>query len=102
MAKTAKKSATKTAKKSKTTKTVATKSAAPVAKKATAKTPNPMMEKLFSLMLRKEGAGIADFQTVDGFNLPSMAVVKAAQRQGYEAFPSKKPGERTRYYAKRT
>jgi hypothetical protein len=58
-----------------------------------------MMEKLFALMLRPTGAGITDFQTVEGFNLPSMAVVKAAQRAGYKASASKKPGERTVYKA---
>jgi hypothetical protein len=96
MAKTAKKAAPKTAKKS-TTKAVAKKAGAPVAKK----TPNPIMEKLLALMLRKEGATIADFQQVEGFAIPSMAVVHAAQRAGYKADASKKPGERTRYYAKR-
>jgi len=70
-------------------------------KKAVAKAPNPMMEKLIALMLRKDGAGISDFQQVEGFNLPSMAVVKAARRAGYEASASKKPGERTRYVARR-
>ena len=97
----AKESATKTAKKSnktvKATKAVATKSA----KAATAKKPNPIMEKLFALMLRKDGATIQDFQQVEGFAIPSMAVVKAAQRAGYKAEASKKPGERTVYKASR-
>jgi hypothetical protein len=66
---------------------------------ATAKKPNPLMEKLIALMLRKDGATIQDFQGVDGFNIPSMAVVRAAQRQGYEASASKQPGERTVYKA---
>jgi hypothetical protein len=94
MAKTAKKVAKVVAKKS-TTK--AAKSAKAVAKKAAA--PNPLHEKLIALMARKDGATIADFQTVDGFNIPSMAVVRIAQRHGYEASASKKPGERTVYKA---
>jgi hypothetical protein len=86
-----------TAKKS--NKTVkATKTVAPV---ATAKKSNPIIEKCIALMLRKEGARIADFQTVEGFNLPSMAIVKAAQRAGYKAEASKQPGERTVYKAVR-
>jgi hypothetical protein len=95
MAKVAKKSATKVAKKA----SKSTKAVAPVAKKAATKAPNPLMEKLIALMLRKDGATIQDFQGVDGFNIPSMAVVKAAQRAGYEASASKKPGERTVYKA---
>ena len=75
-----------------------TKTIAPV---ATAKKSNPTIEKCIALMLRKEGAGIADFQTVEGFNLPSMAIVKAAQRAGYKAEASKQPGERTVYKASR-
>jgi hypothetical protein len=63
--------------------------------------PNPLFEKLIALMLRPDGAVIADFQKVEGFNIPSMAVVKAAQRAGYEASASKKPGERTRYIARK-
>jgi hypothetical protein len=87
---------------------VAKKSAAPVAKKAAAKStksvitkraPNPIMEKLIALMLRKDGATIQDFQGVEGFAIPSMAVVKAAQRAGYKAEASKQPGERTVYKA---
>jgi hypothetical protein len=83
---------------------------APVAEKAAAKvapvskpkkTPNQLMEKLIALMVRKDGATIQDFQQVEGFNIPSMAVVKAARRLGYEADASKVPGERTRYIAKR-
>ena len=79
----------------------------PVAKKAdtksviTKRAPNPIMEKLIALMLRKEGATIADFQQVEGFAIPSMAVVKAAQRAGYKAEASKQPGERTVYKASR-
>jgi hypothetical protein len=94
----AKKAATKTAKKATAKVAKVTKTVAPV---ATAKKPNPIIEKCIALMLRKEGAGIADFQTVEGFNLPSMAVVKAAQRAGYKAEASKKPGERTVYKASR-
>ena len=58
-----------------------------------------MMEKLIALMLRKDGAVIADFQKVEGFNIPSMAVVRAAQRLGYTATASKPPGGRTVYKA---
>ena len=93
-AKKAAKAAEKPAKAAKTTKAAkSTKTA------ATAKAPNPLMEKLIALMLRKDGATIQDFQGVEGFNIPSMAVVKAAQRAGYEASASKKPGERTVYKA---
>jgi hypothetical protein len=66
---------------------------------ATAKALSPLHQSLIALMVRKEGATIADFQGVDGFNIPSMAVVKIAQRHGYEASASKKPGERTVYKA---
>jgi ribosomal protein S12 len=107
MAKVAKKS-TKSTKSTKSAKSANKAVAKPVAKKAAAKKavavarkPNLLLEKLIALMLRKDGATIADFQTVDGFNIPSMAVVKAAQRAGYKADASKKPGERTRYIAKR-
>ena len=127
MAKVAKKAATKTAKKStKVTKYIAPVAPddyrtdeyqtgdTPAPKKATAKkskaaksiktvtktrAPNPIMEKLIALMLRKEGATIQDFQGVEGFNIPSMAVVQAAQRAGYKADASKKPGQRTVYKA---
>src|SRR5271154_2048288 len=77
------------------------KSTKAVAKKAatTSRAPNPIMEKLIALMLRKEGATIQDFQGVEGFAIPSMAVVKAAQRAGFKAQASKAPGERTVYKA---
>jgi hypothetical protein len=86
----AKSPAKKSAKKSNAKKPVAV-------KKAVA--PNQLHQKLIALMARKEGAGIADFQTVEGFNLPSMAVVRIAERHGYKTNVSKKPGERTVYKA---
>ena len=95
MAKTAKNAATKTAKK---TAKVATKSAKAV---ATKRAPNPIVEKCVALMLRPTGATISDFQQIEGFAIPSMAVVQAAQRAGYKAEASKKPGERTVYKASR-
>jgi hypothetical protein len=69
-------------------------------KKAGVKAPNPLHEKLIALMARKDGATIADFQTVDGFNIPSMAALRIAERAGFKTSAVKKPGERTRYYAK--
>jgi hypothetical protein len=33
-------------------------------------------------MLRKDGATIQDFQGVPGFNIPSMAALKIAERAG--------------------
>ena len=93
MAKVAKKSKT-----AKSTKAVAKKSTTKKAV-ATSRAPNPVMAACIELMLRKDGAGISDFQKIEGFNLPSMAVVKAAQRAGYKADASKKPGERTVYKA---
>jgi hypothetical protein len=110
MMKVSKKAATKTAapvaKKTAKVAKVAKSNAKTVAKKstkivATTRAPNPIMEKLIALMLRKEGATIADFQQVEGFAIPSMAVVKAAQRAGYKAEASKQPGERTVYKASR-
>ena len=93
----AKKSAKSATKSAKSAKAVAKKA---VTKKALAeKASNPMHEKLIALMLRKDGAGIADFQKVEGFNIPSMAVVRIAERAGYKADASKKPGERTVYKA---
>jgi hypothetical protein len=96
-------------------KSVAKKSAAPVAKKttkvakstktvakkavATTRAPNPLHDALVKLMLRPTGATIQDFQGVEGFNIPSMAVVRIAERNGYKASASKKPGERTVYKA---
>jgi hypothetical protein len=68
-----------------------------VAKKSRA--PNPLHEKLIALMARKDGATIQDFQGVDGFNIPSMAALRIAERHGYKASASKKPGERTVYKA---
>ena len=50
-------------------------------------------------MARKDGATIQDFQGVDGFNIPLMAVVRIAERHGYKASASKKPGEPTVYKA---
>jgi len=82
------------------------KAAAPVSKPkkvrnqiTQAKAPNPLHEKLIALMARKDGATIADFQGVDGFKMASMAALKIAERHGYEASASKKPGERTVYKA---
>jgi hypothetical protein len=90
----AKSVAKKAAKKSvKTAK--ATKTAKPVAEKA----PNPVHTALIKLMLRPEGAGIADFQKVEGFNIPSMAALRIAERAGYKTSAVKKPGERTIYKA---
>jgi hypothetical protein len=101
MAQSVKKSAAPVAKKfakvAKSTKTVAAKTTK--AAVATKRAPNPIMAKLIALMLRKEGATIQDFQGVEGFAIPSMAVVKAAQRAGYKAEASKQPGERTVYKA---
>jgi hypothetical protein len=83
---------------------------APVAEKATkpakaakkpvvVKAPNPLHAALIALMTRKDGATITDFQTIEGFNIPSMAALRIAERHGYEATASKKPGELTRYVA---
>jgi hypothetical protein len=101
MAKVAKKSAKSTKPAPVAKKSIAKKA---VAKKAVAvkeRAPNPLHQKLIALMTRKDGATIADFRTVEGFNFPSMAVVKIARRAGYEASASKKPGERTRYVARK-
>src|SRR5882757_2208487 len=90
----------KSAKKSVAKKSTKSAKAAKATKKAvTEKAPNPLHEKLIALMLRPTGAGIADFQKVEGFNIPSMAVVRIAERHGYKATSSKKPGERTVYKA---
>lgn len=94
----AKSVAKKSAKSTKTVAKVANKSAKTVATKE-AKKPNELHDALVKLMLRPSGATIADFQTVDGFNIPSMAVVRIAERHGYKASASKKPGERTVYKA---
>ena len=67
--------------------------------KAVAKAPNPLHAQLIALMARKDGATFSDFQQVEGFNIPSMAAVRIAERHGYEASASKKPGERTVYKA---
>ena len=98
MAKTAKKAATKTAKKSPAK--VATKSAKVATVEKSTKAPNPLHAALIKLMSRPEGAAIADFQQIDGFNIPSMAALKVAERAGFKTSAEKKPGERTRYYAK--
>jgi hypothetical protein len=50
-------------------------------------------------MARKDGATISDFQAIEGFNIPSMAALRIAERHGYTATASKKPGERTVYKA---
>jgi hypothetical protein len=96
MAKVAKKSA-KVTKVAKSATKAVTKKAVAVKERA----PNPLHQKLIALMVRKDGATIADFQTVEGFNIPLMAVVKIARRPGYEASASKKQGERTRYVARK-
>ena len=69
----AKSVAKKSAKSTKTVAKVAKKSTKTVATKE-AKKPNELHDALVKLMLRPSGATIADFQTVDGFNIPSMAV----------------------------
>jgi hypothetical protein len=91
MAKVAKKSA-----KSAKSTTKATKTAK---KPVVVKAPNPLHAQLIALMTRKDGATIQDFQTIEGFNIPSMAALRIAERNGYEATASKKPGELTRYVA---
>jgi hypothetical protein len=89
-----------TAKKSaKSTKTAKSANKAVTKTVAVARKPNPLHEKLIALMARKDGATISDFQTVDGFNIPSMAALRIAERHGYTATASKKPGERTVYKA---
>ena len=60
---------------------------------------NELHDALVKWMLRPTGATIQDFQGVEGFNIPSMAVVRIAERHGYKASASKKPGERTVYKA---
>jgi hypothetical protein len=95
MAKSVAKKSTKSAKSAKLTKK------ADVVKAPTkeAKRPNEFHAALIALMLRKDGATIQDFQGIEGFNIPSMAVVRIAERHGYKASASKKPGERTVYKA---
>jgi hypothetical protein len=106
MAKSVAKKSAKVAKSA--TKAVAKKSAAPVAKKSTkavatkeAKKPNEFHAALIALMVRKDGATIQDFQGVDGFNIPSMAALKIAERHGYKTSAVKEPGKRTVYKAVR-
>jgi hypothetical protein len=106
MAKVAKKS-TKSAKSAKSATKAVKAAAKPVAEKAAkatkkpvvVKAPNPLHQALIALMLRKDGATITDFQTIEGFNIPSMAALRIAERHGYEATASKKPGELTIYKA---
>lgn len=58
-----------------------------------------IMDECIELMRKPGGCGIKDFQEVKGFNLPSMAVVRAAEKRGYKATASKEPGSRTVYKA---
>lgn len=102
MAKSSKKSVKKSvAKKATVSKVAKEKSATPRKTWSdTAKEPKgELMDALIALMRRPNGAGIKDFQEIKGFNLPSMAVVRAAERRGYKATATKKPGERTVYRA---
>jgi hypothetical protein len=66
----------------------------------TAKAPKgTVMDACIELMRKPGGCGIKDFQEVLGFNLPSMAVVRAAEKKGYKATFAKEPGSRTVYKA---
>lgn len=58
-----------------------------------------IMDECIELMRKPGGCGISDFQEVKGFNLPSMAVVRAAEKRGYKATATKEPGSRTVYKA---
>lgn len=105
MAKTSK----KTASKSKTANGKVNKVAAKKAKTETAprktwsdtaKEPKgTVMDACIALMRRPGGCGIKDFQEIKGFNLPSMAVVRAAEKRGYKATATKEQGSRTVYKA---
>lgn len=63
------------------------------------KTGRTVMDECIELMRKPGGCGIKDFQEVLGFNLPSMAVVRAAEKRGYKATATKEQGSRTVYKA---
>lgn len=58
-----------------------------------------VLEACIELMRKPGGCGIKDFQQIKGFNLPSMAVVRAAEKRGYKATATKEQGSRTIYKA---
>lgn len=102
MAKTSKKTASKSKANGKVNK-VAKKATETAPRKTwsdTAKEPKgTVMDACIALMRRPGGCGIKDFQEIKGFNLPSMAVVRAAEKRGYKATATKEVGSRTVYKA---
>jgi hypothetical protein len=78
----------------------AKKSAEAVAKKANSKKPNLVHEKLIKLMTRPTGATITDLADA-GFKYASIQALKIAERRGLKVRVDKKPGELTRYIAKK-
>jgi hypothetical protein len=68
--------------------------------KGPGKKPNAIHEKLMRLMTRPNGATITDIADA-GFKCASMQALKIAERRGLKVRVDKKPGELTRYIAKK-
>jgi len=79
-----------------------------VAKKATTKAavssrriPHAALhDRLIKLLQRPEGATMHDTWNI-GYYYPAMSALKIAERRGFKTRVNKRPGELTRYYAKR-
>ena len=61
---------------------------------------NVLHDRLIKLMQRPEGATMHDTYNA-GYYYPAMSALKIAERRGLKTRVSKRPGELTRYYAKR-
>jgi hypothetical protein len=75
------------------------KNAATVVVKKTRKA-NPLHDKLVALMLRPRGATRTDIAKTK-FPAAAIAALRIVERRGYKTSTVKKPGELTRYVAKR-
>jgi hypothetical protein len=84
-------------------KAIAKKSTKQAAKKSAKKTngkTNPLHEKLIRLISRPTGATLADLKEAK-FNASAIQALRLVERRGYKTSVVKKPGELTRYIAKR-
>jgi hypothetical protein len=62
--------------------------------------PNALHEKLIRLLSRPDGATLTETKKC-GFEYPAIMALRIAERRGYKTSVLKKPGELTRYVAKR-
>jgi hypothetical protein len=83
------------------TKAIAKKTTSKKSNSQKAHKPNPIHDALVKLMTRPSGATITEIKATK-FNAPAMQALKIVERRGYKTSVVKKPGELTKYIAKRT